>query len=76
MVFAEIKPNNSSEMWQKIRQHSLEHKFRYRRDRLFFGVCLEKCKNLMKSAENLKLKDDDLIKNEVCKIIVKYNIYI
>lgn len=65
MVFAEIKPKNSSEMWQQMEQYYKEYLFRYRHDRLFFGVCLERCKNLKKSTENFKIKDDDLIKNEV-----------
>ncbi|XP_073847194.1 uncharacterized protein isoform X2 [Musca autumnalis] len=46
MVYAEIQPNNSSKLWQEIAEHD-QHKFHYRRDRLFFGVCLEHCLNMV-----------------------------
>lgn len=65
MVFAEIKSNNSSELLQQMRQHYEEYPFRYRYDRLFFGVCIERCKNLMKTTNNYELTKEDLIRNEV-----------
>ncbi|XP_075165821.1 uncharacterized protein LOC142238146 isoform X2 [Haematobia irritans] len=42
MVYAQILPDNSSELWRKIAAHKM-HKFHYHHDKLFFGVCLEKC---------------------------------
>ncbi|XP_037827352.1 regulator of hypoxia-inducible factor 1-like [Lucilia sericata] len=65
MVYAEIKPNNSSDMWQEMMQHYGEYPFRYRRDHLFFGVCMERCLKFAKTKEIYKLNEDDLIKNEI-----------
>lgn len=77
MVFAEIKPKNSSQLWQQIKQHYMDYPYRFRRDRLFFGVCIERCKNLTESIENFELTDNDIVKNEVniFNFQFMYNIY-
>ncbi|XP_065370013.1 nose resistant to fluoxetine protein 6-like [Calliphora vicina] len=71
MVYAEIKPNNSSEMWHQMIEHYEEYPFRYRHDHLFFGVCMERCKGFAKTMEINKLTDDDLIKNEITDYFAK-----
>ncbi|XP_059225334.1 nose resistant to fluoxetine protein 6 isoform X1 [Stomoxys calcitrans] len=48
MVYAEVQPDNSSELWQKITLHN-EYKFNYARNKLFFGVCLNKCMRFLRS---------------------------
>lgn len=63
MVYAEIKPHKFSKLWQKIAQHKEEYKFHYKRDRLLFGVCMERCKNLPNYLEDSQ--NDTLINNEV-----------
>uniref|UniRef100_T1PG61 Acyltransferase n=1 Tax=Musca domestica TaxID=7370 RepID=T1PG61_MUSDO len=51
MVYAEVQADNSSELWHKIATHK-EHKFHYHHDRLYFGVCLEKCRGYLESLED------------------------
>ncbi|XP_034652789.1 LOW QUALITY PROTEIN: nose resistant to fluoxetine protein 6 [Drosophila subobscura] len=43
LVYAEIVPNASSNLWQQIEDLSLDVKHRFRHDRLFRGVCLQRC---------------------------------
>ena len=64
MVYAEIQPKNSSELWRKIAQH-LEFQFHFRRDRLFFGVCLQRCKHFSNLPENIE-HNQTRIDNKVC----------
>lgn len=63
MIYAEIKPKNSSKLWREINQHTEEYKFHYRRDRLFFGICMKRCKNFPNKLNNLQ--NDSEIDNEV-----------
>lgn len=66
MVYAEVKPNNSSDIWHQMIEHYQEYPFRYRRDRLFFGVCVERCqKSSFNMTETKELSENDLIKNDV-----------
>lgn len=72
MVYAEIQPQNSSELWREIFQRS-EFQFHLRRDRLFFVVCLERCKhfsNFLKSVEY----NQTGINNKVCLLKYIFNI--
>ncbi|KAM7344408.1 uncharacterized protein ACRADG_011146 [Cochliomyia hominivorax] len=71
VVYAEIKPNNSSELWHQMMQHFQEYPHRYRYDRLFFGVCIQRCKNYRNLRENYKLEEEDLIKNEITNYFAK-----
>lgn len=65
MVYAEVIPNNSSILWQEMMAHYNEFQFRYRRDHLFFGVCVERCKNFANTtAISLKNETNEL-HNEV-----------
>lgn len=66
MIYAEIKPENSSRLWQHIVQHREEYKFHFRRDRLLFGVCMERCKHFPMYLENFQ-QNDSLVNNEVIK---------
>lgn len=66
MVYAEVIPNNSSVLWQDIIARFSEFPFRYRRDRLFFGVCVERCKNFANPTTAISLKNEnDELRNEV-----------
>ncbi|XP_061395971.1 uncharacterized protein LOC133331604 [Musca vetustissima] len=51
MIYAEIQPDNSSDLWHKIANHK-ENIFHYHHDRLYFGVCLEKCRGFLESWED------------------------
>ncbi|XP_065368973.1 uncharacterized protein LOC135961402 [Calliphora vicina] len=65
MIYAEIKPQNSSNLWRQISKHTDEYKFHYRRDRLFFGVCMERCKNFPKILDNLPYNNDSKVINKI-----------
>ncbi|XP_046810082.1 uncharacterized protein LOC111678138 [Lucilia cuprina] len=65
MVYAEIRPQNSSKLWRQISQHTDEYKFHFRRDRLFFGVCLERCKNFPMKLDNNYQYNDSRLTNKI-----------
>ncbi|XP_046810083.1 uncharacterized protein LOC111690115 [Lucilia cuprina] len=65
MVYAEIRPQNSSKLWRQVFQHNNEYKFHYRRDRLFFGVCMERCKNYPKLLDNNYQYNDSRLANKI-----------
>ncbi|KAM7345043.1 uncharacterized protein ACRADG_011514 [Cochliomyia hominivorax] len=67
MIYAEIESNNYSEIWQNIEMISTDSSHHYRHDKLFFGVCLEHCNDLLQHltieekriyAKNKTLKND------------------
>ncbi|XP_073846939.1 nose resistant to fluoxetine protein 6-like isoform X2 [Musca autumnalis] len=71
MVYAEVQQDNSSELWHKIATHK-ENKFHYRHDRLYFGVCLEKCRRyLEESADegNISYSHDTTLNKEIIQFI-------
>ncbi|TMW44801.1 hypothetical protein DOY81_010119, partial [Sarcophaga bullata] len=68
MIYAEVIPNNSSILWQKMIARFNEFPIRYRRDRLFFGVCVERCKNFANTTA-ISLKDEN---NELHNEITDY----
>lgn len=45
IVFSEIESNRNNEIWLEIENISRDLKHNYRHENLFFGVCIEKCKN-------------------------------
>ncbi|XP_075167758.1 uncharacterized protein LOC142239899 [Haematobia irritans] len=51
MVYAEIQPNNSSEVWQQIQRSQNPTQFRYRHDILYRGICT---KNIGKQVSPMK----------------------
>lgn len=40
LAYAEIIPDNSSQLWHQIKTFSAAYKFHYRHDHLFRGICL------------------------------------
>uniref|UniRef100_A0A1A9WWJ5 Acyltransferase 3 domain-containing protein n=1 Tax=Glossina brevipalpis TaxID=37001 RepID=A0A1A9WWJ5_9MUSC len=68
VVYAEIEPNISSPLWKQIDLYSKDIKHHYRHDRLFFGVCVEECKILLKSLssdQQQQLYDKRIGSNEI-----------
>ncbi|KAL9921725.1 nose resistant to fluoxetine protein 6-like [Glossina fuscipes fuscipes] len=68
VVYAEIEPNASSPLWNQIDMYSRDERHHYRHDRLFFGVCVEDCKTLLKSLPDFQqqqLYDKTIGSNEV-----------
>ncbi|KAI9582389.1 hypothetical protein GQX74_009777 [Glossina fuscipes] len=68
VVYAEIEPNASSPLWNQIDMYSRDERHHYRHDRLFFGVCVEDCKTLLKSLPDFQqqqLYDKTIGSNEI-----------
>ncbi|XP_073821720.1 nose resistant to fluoxetine protein 6-like [Musca autumnalis] len=61
VVFAEIQEDNSNALWQQIAKHN-EFMYNYRSDRLFFGLCLNRC---MKFANETFSEQNFTINNEI-----------
>ncbi|XP_073821718.1 nose resistant to fluoxetine protein 6-like [Musca autumnalis] len=60
VVFAEIQEDNSNELWQQIAKHN-EFMYNYRSDRLFFGLCLNRCMKFVNgnfSEQNVTINND------------------
>lgn len=57
VVYAEIEPNASSPLWNQIDIYSKDDRHHYRHDRLFFGVCAEDCKALLKSLPDFQQQE-------------------
>ncbi|XP_013099285.2 O-acyltransferase like protein-like [Stomoxys calcitrans] len=57
MVYAEVQPDNSSQLWEKIEVHN-RHRFHYHHDKLFFGLCVERCLNYIKSTDDFNSNDN------------------
>uniref|UniRef100_A0A1I8MG92 Acyltransferase 3 domain-containing protein n=1 Tax=Musca domestica TaxID=7370 RepID=A0A1I8MG92_MUSDO len=66
MIYAEVQPDNSSELWQAILEHN-NYRYNYHYDRLFFGVCLKRCLNVVGHiAENITYPPENFtIDNEI-----------
>lgn len=47
MVYAEIIPNKSSNIWEIVKNFSDDQKHRFRHDHLFFGICIQECLRLL-----------------------------
>ncbi|XP_075167791.1 uncharacterized protein LOC142239944 [Haematobia irritans] len=65
MVYAQVQPDNSSDLWKKIETHKL-HRFNYHYDKLFFGVCLERCMHTMDidaQKETLGIIDKEIVED-------------
>lgn len=68
MVFAEIVPNRYNEIWKNIETLSNDLTHHYRHKKLFFGVCVEKCLELLDNLtpqEIQSYKSGKLLENEV-----------
>ncbi|XP_037888711.1 nose resistant to fluoxetine protein 6-like [Glossina fuscipes] len=68
VVYAEIEPNHSSQLWNQIDIYSKDINRHFRHDRLHFGVCVERCKSLLESLtvfERQQLYDRRIGKNEI-----------
>ncbi|XP_037955744.1 nose resistant to fluoxetine protein 6-like [Teleopsis dalmanni] len=46
VVYAEIVPDPFSKAWQRVEHFSVDFMQRYRHDRLFMGVCVERCESV------------------------------
>uniref|UniRef100_A0A1A9VM92 Acyltransferase 3 domain-containing protein n=1 Tax=Glossina austeni TaxID=7395 RepID=A0A1A9VM92_GLOAU len=84
VVYAEIEPNASSPLWNQIDMYSKDGRHHYRHDRLFFGVCVEDCKTLLKSLPDFQqqeLYDKMVGSNEGCnnlqikQLLTSFSIY-
>ncbi|XP_011196535.3 nose resistant to fluoxetine protein 6 [Zeugodacus cucurbitae] len=49
VVYAEIVEDETSSLWNEIAKFSADNRHHFRHDRLFFGVCLERCKQLLQT---------------------------
>ncbi|CAD7013860.1 unnamed protein product [Ceratitis capitata] len=58
VVFSEIVQNEESTLWKEISRMSADSEHHFRHDRLFFGVCLERCKSLLRPI--LKVRQHEL----------------
>ncbi|XP_044249262.1 nose resistant to fluoxetine protein 6 [Drosophila takahashii] len=66
LVYVEILPNASSALWHQINEVSLDSKHRFRHDRVFRGVCLERCKQSVIDFANLREKGkEDILDKEL-----------
>ncbi|XP_073821280.1 nose resistant to fluoxetine protein 6-like [Musca autumnalis] len=60
VVYAEIQEDNSNELWLQIAKHN-EFMYNYRSDRLFFGLCLNRCMKFANgnfSEQNVTINND------------------
>ncbi|XP_033251725.1 uncharacterized protein LOC117190775 isoform X1 [Drosophila miranda] len=60
LVYAEIVPNASSTLWEQIEGLSRDVKHRFRHDRLFRGICLERCQLDLQQLYDGGVLDEDL----------------
>ncbi|XP_023033314.1 nose resistant to fluoxetine protein 6 [Drosophila willistoni] len=56
MVYAEIAVNGSSQLWQEIERISQDGKHYFRHDRLFMGVCLQHCKETLRTLSKFHIQ--------------------
>ncbi|XP_075158132.1 uncharacterized protein LOC142231409 [Haematobia irritans] len=72
LVFAEIQPNNSSKLWESIANYSRDWRRRFRRDYLFLGLNVQKCKEILDTKtfdlKNRTNVNDNMPQNEVTNI--------
>lgn len=52
-----IEPNKSNHAWTVIEEKSLAWKTHYRHDHLVFGVCVSRCKKLMRKFDRMTQKE-------------------
>lgn len=60
VVYAEIVENETSSLWNEIANFSADSRHHFSHDRLFFGVCLERCKQLLHTV--VKFPQHELVK--------------
>lgn len=65
LVYAEIVPDNSSELWRQIKTFSESYKFHYRHDHLFRGLCL----NAYNATRGKGYENYSLEPNKVCSYV-------
>uniref|UniRef100_A0A1I8QCX2 Acyltransferase 3 domain-containing protein n=1 Tax=Stomoxys calcitrans TaxID=35570 RepID=A0A1I8QCX2_STOCA len=70
MVFAQVQPDNSSDLWHDIANISQDVNHRFRHDLLFFGLSVDKCRETLRDAAihveyNLVLDESSIPKNTV-----------
>lgn len=61
VVYAEIVENETSSLWDQIASFSADKRHHFSHDRLFFGVCLERCKELLDTT--VVFPRNELVKN-------------
>ncbi|XP_036332435.1 nose resistant to fluoxetine protein 6 [Rhagoletis pomonella] len=74
VVYAEIVANKSSTLWNEISRISLDNLHHFRHDHLFFGVCLQRCKKLLKPFAKIRI--NELSQNGDIQDIELLNYYI
>ncbi|XP_073814553.1 nose resistant to fluoxetine protein 6-like [Musca autumnalis] len=60
LLYSEIEPDDS-ELWNQIEEYSKDALFRYRHDYVFMGLCVDKCKELLRNSPYIrqsKVKND------------------
>ncbi|XP_037954209.1 uncharacterized protein LOC119684274 [Teleopsis dalmanni] len=63
-IYAEIKPNASSEIWRTIEEHSRTERNRFRYDKLLRGVCLAKCMDSPKEESHVDISTNEPIEDK------------
>ncbi|XP_023308340.2 uncharacterized protein LOC111690114 isoform X1 [Lucilia cuprina] len=72
LVYVQLQPNNDSSVWQQIDLLS-SHKYNYRHDHIFRGVCLEKCKDFLENNVNDNESQNGLLINENTEIFESFH---
>lgn len=67
LIFAEIQPDATSELWHNIAYFSEDKFHRFRHDYLHFGLCVRECKNILeKSMYDIDIMaEPDIPENQV-----------
>ncbi|XP_050324029.1 nose resistant to fluoxetine protein 6 isoform X1 [Bactrocera neohumeralis] len=74
VVYAEIVENETSRLWNQITSFSTDRRHYFSHDRLFFGVCLERCKQLLHGA--ITSPQHELVKNGAIRDTELVNYYL
>lgn len=73
VVFAEIEANNKSNVWLNIEKLSRDLFHHFRHENLFFGVCMDKCKQLLDNLTSLEIQrygSNKTLENEVNNLVL------
>nr|XP_036223567.1 nose resistant to fluoxetine protein 6 isoform X1 [Bactrocera oleae]XP_036223568.1 nose resistant to fluoxetine protein 6 isoform X1 [Bactrocera oleae]XP_036223569.1 nose resistant to fluoxetine protein 6 isoform X1 [Bactrocera oleae]XP_036223570.1 nose resistant to fluoxetine protein 6 isoform X1 [Bactrocera oleae]XP_036223571.1 nose resistant to fluoxetine protein 6 isoform X1 [Bactrocera oleae] len=73
VVYAEIVENETSSLWDQIASFSADKRHHFSHDRLFFGVCLERCKELLDTT--VVFPRNELVKNGAIRDTELINYY-
>ncbi|XP_049317329.1 nose resistant to fluoxetine protein 6 isoform X2 [Bactrocera dorsalis] len=73
VVYAEIVENETSSLWNQIASFSADRRHYFSHDRLFFGICLERCKRLLHAA--VTFPQHELVRNGAIRDTELVNYY-